>query len=114
MVPVGLLSFATSVCGDVSGIPAEDGRTRAPSLCPVPDCGLHEHAAIYPRSRQIFVGYLSIVSLISMFASPLLNIKLVPNGVGTLLGISQLSLYFYYRSVSAEGEWRVPLMRSYA
>ncbi|GLT80174.1 hypothetical protein SLA2020_516270 [Shorea laevis] len=93
-----------------------------------------------PNSRQIFVGYLSVASLISMFASPLLIINLViktrsveympfylslstllmsfaffsygmfkhdpfvyvPNGIGMLLGSTQLALYAYYSSASGE------------
>uniref|UniRef100_A0A2P2JZI0 Bidirectional sugar transporter SWEET n=2 Tax=Rhizophora mucronata TaxID=61149 RepID=A0A2P2JZI0_RHIMU len=85
--------------------------------------------------RRISVGLLSCVSLVSMFASPLLIINLVirtksveympfflslstflmstsfllygilnfdvfvyiPNGLGTILGIVQLALYYYYR-----------------
>ncbi|KAG6490494.1 bidirectional sugar transporter SWEET2a-like [Zingiber officinale] len=101
-------------------------------------------------TRQAFVGYLSVASLISMFASPLLIINLViktksvefmpfylslatflmsisffvygmllhdffiyiPNGIGTVLGIVQLSLYAYYsrKSVAASG---LPLLASY-
>ncbi|KAG6685362.1 hypothetical protein I3843_12G109100 [Carya illinoinensis] len=61
--------------------------------------------------RWIFVGLLSGASLISMFASPLFII--VPNGMGTILGIVQLVLYFFYsrrqREDSAE-----PLIVSYA
>ncbi|XP_030462051.1 bidirectional sugar transporter SWEET2a-like [Syzygium oleosum] len=103
------------------------------------------------RSRQIFVGYLSVASIISMFVSPLFIIKLVirtrsveympfylsfstsltslsflaygllkadpfiyfPNGIGTILGISQLALYFSYKSASTE-QLREPLMNSSA
>ncbi|KAK4266276.1 hypothetical protein QN277_027223 [Acacia crassicarpa] len=101
--------------------------------------------------RQMFVGFLSVASLISMFASPLFVIKLViptrsvefmpfylslstflmsasffvygmlnfdvfvyvPNGIGTILGIVQLVLYFYYKGASVE-ESREPLIVSYA
>ncbi|KAF8031134.1 hypothetical protein BT93_D0358 [Corymbia citriodora subsp. variegata] len=104
-----------------------------------------------PRSRQIFVGYLSVASIISMFVSPLFIIKLVittrsveympfylslstvlmslsfltygllkadpfiyfPNGIGTILGIIQLALYFYYKSTSTN-HLREPLMNSCA
>ncbi|KAF1899752.1 hypothetical protein Lal_00019883 [Lupinus albus] len=90
--------------------------------------------------RRAFVGFLSCVSLISMFASPLFVINLVirtksvefmpfylslstflmsvsfflygflsgdafvyvPNGIGTLLGLIQLVLYFYYNRSSSE------------
>ncbi|KAH7545085.1 bidirectional sugar transporter SWEET2a isoform X2 [Ziziphus jujuba] len=90
--------------------------------------------------RQIFVGYLSVVSLISMFASPLFIIELViktrsvefmpfylslstflmslsfslygmfkydpfiyvPNGIGTVLGLVQLILYYYFSSSYGE------------
>ncbi|KAF8018906.1 hypothetical protein BT93_H3717 [Corymbia citriodora subsp. variegata] len=103
------------------------------------------------RSQQMFVGYLSVASLISMFASPLFIIKLViktrsieympfylsfstflmslsflaygllkadpfiyfPNGIGTILGIIQLALYFYYKSASTD-HLREPLMNSCA
>ncbi|XP_028753333.1 bidirectional sugar transporter SWEET2 isoform X1 [Neltuma alba] len=102
-------------------------------------------------TRQVFVGSLSVASLISMFASPLFIIKLVirtksvefmpfflslstflmsasfflygllnfdvfvyvPNGIGTILGIVQLALYFYYKDASRE-ESREPLIVSYA
>ncbi|XP_048230843.1 bidirectional sugar transporter SWEET2a [Ricinus communis] len=103
------------------------------------------------HARQMFVGYLSVFSLISMFASPLCVINLVfktksveympfylslatflmslsffaygmlkydpfisvPNGIGTILGITQLMLYFYYSSKYGEGS-RDPLLASYA
>ncbi|KAL3733955.1 hypothetical protein ACJRO7_023326 [Eucalyptus globulus] len=48
-----------------------------------------------PALRRITVGSLSGASLISMFASPLFAI--VPNGIGTVLGITQLVLYFYFK-----------------
>ncbi|XP_028755468.1 bidirectional sugar transporter SWEET2-like isoform X1 [Neltuma alba] len=102
-------------------------------------------------TRRVFVGSLSVASLISMFASPLFIIKLVirtksvefmpfflslstflmsasfflygllnfdvfvyvPNGIGTILGIVQLALYFYYKDASRE-ESREPLIVSYA
>ncbi|KAE8660040.1 Bidirectional sugar transporter SWEET2 [Hibiscus syriacus] len=101
--------------------------------------------------RWIFVGLLSCVSLVSMFASPLFIINLViqtksvefmpfylslstflmstsfflygifnfdafiyvPNGIGTVLGILQLTLYFYYKTKSVE-ESLEPLMVSHA
>ncbi|KAK7272610.1 hypothetical protein RJT34_29321 [Clitoria ternatea] len=101
--------------------------------------------------RQLFVGFLSCASLISMFASPLFVIKLViqtksvefmpfclslstflmstsfflyglfnddafiyaPNGIGTMLGMIQLILYFYYEGKSRENS-REPLIVSYA
>ncbi|XP_059669364.1 bidirectional sugar transporter SWEET2a-like [Cornus florida] len=104
-----------------------------------------------PRTRQIFVGYLTVASLISMFASPLFIINLViktrsveympfylslstflmsvsffvygifkhdpfisvPNGIGSILGIVQLALYYYYSNDSGEGS-REPLLESYA
>ncbi|RVW29578.1 Bidirectional sugar transporter SWEET2a [Vitis vinifera] len=53
-----------------------------------------------PHARQLFVGYLSVASLISMFASPLFII--VPNGIGTILGVVQLVLYAYYSRTSTE------------
>ncbi|XP_062016655.1 bidirectional sugar transporter SWEET2a-like [Rosa rugosa] len=100
--------------------------------------------------RQTFVGYLSVFSLISMFASPLFIIKLViktrsvefmpfylslatflmslsfsaygvfkedpflyfPNGIGTILAIVQLALYFYYSSLSKK-DLREPLIVRY-
>lgn len=105
-----------------------------------------------PPNRQLFVGFLSVVSLISMFASPLFIINLViktrsveympfylslatflmslsffgygmskqdlfisvPNGIGALLGIIQLVLYFCYSRSSDEGGHRAPLLESYA
>ncbi|KAK6934109.1 SWEET sugar transporter [Dillenia turbinata] len=101
--------------------------------------------------RHIFVGSLTIASLISMFASPLFIINLVirtksvefmpfylslstflmsasffayglfsddlfiyiPNGMGTLLGIVQLVLYFYYKGGPIEDSLE-PLVVSYA
>lgn len=107
--------------------------------------------------RQMVVGYLSVFSLISMFASPLFIINLViktqsveympfylslstfltslsfstygvlkfdpflyvsmflqvPNGIGTILGIVQLALYYYYSSKYGEGSAE-PLLASYA
>ncbi|KAL7089239.1 hypothetical protein ACP275_13G177000 [Erythranthe tilingii] len=104
-----------------------------------------------PPNRQLFVGYLSVFSLISMFASPLFIINLViktksveympfylslatllmsisffaygmlkkdpfisvPNGIGAILGIIQLVLYFNYSRSSAEASRR-PLLESYA
>ncbi|MBA0591276.1 hypothetical protein Gorai_019954, partial [Gossypium raimondii] len=62
-------------------------------------------------TRWIFVGFLSCASLISMFASPLFII--VPNGIGTILGILQLALYFRYKAKSME-ESNEPLMVSQA
>jgi len=89
------------------------------------------------NTRQTFVGYLSVASLIFMFASPLSIINLVirtksveympfylsfsmflmsvsffvyiPNGIGTILGIIQLLLYAYFRKGS-RGEDRLPLL----
>ncbi|KAG4981542.1 hypothetical protein JHK85_035500 [Glycine max] len=61
--------------------------------------------------RRFFVGFLSCASLISMFASPLFII--VPNGIGTILGMIQLILYFYFESKSRESS-REPLIVSYA
>ncbi|KAK6123944.1 hypothetical protein DH2020_042104 [Rehmannia glutinosa] len=104
-----------------------------------------------PPNRQLFVGYLSVFSLISMFASPLFIINLVirtksveympfylslatflmslsffvyglfkqdsfisvPNGIGAILGIIQLVLYFCYSRSSVEVSRR-PLLESYA
>ncbi|XP_058773580.1 bidirectional sugar transporter SWEET2-like [Vicia villosa] len=101
--------------------------------------------------RRLFVGILSCVSLISMFASPLFIIKLViqtksvefmpfylslstflmstsflvygilsddifiyvPNGIGTILGMTQLILYFHYESKSRRAV-EEPLIVSYA
>ncbi|XP_021902814.1 bidirectional sugar transporter SWEET2 [Carica papaya] len=102
-------------------------------------------------TRWLFVGLLSCVSLISMFASPLFIINLVirtksvefmpfylslstfllstsfllygmfnhdafiyvPNGIGTVLGIVQLALYFYYSTKCREDE-KEPLIESVA
>ncbi|XP_024020545.1 bidirectional sugar transporter SWEET2a [Morus notabilis] len=101
--------------------------------------------------RQAFVGYLSVASLISMFASPLFIIKLViktrsvefmpfylslstflmslsffaygmlkydgfiyvPNGIGSILGLVQLALYYYFSGTSSEDS-REPLIDMYA
>ncbi|CAN1167283.1 Bidirectional sugar transporter SWEET2a [Linum perenne] len=101
--------------------------------------------------RQLFIGYLSVFSLISMFASPLFIINLViksrsveympfflsfatflmslsfsaygllkgdvfiyaPNGIGTILGLVQLGLYYYYSSQFDESS-REPLLQVYA
>ncbi|XP_038705533.1 bidirectional sugar transporter SWEET2a-like isoform X2 [Tripterygium wilfordii] len=103
-----------------------------------------------PHERQMVVGYLSVASLISMFASPLLVINLViktksveympfylsfatflmslsffvygilksdlfiyiPNGIGTILGIVQLILYYYYSSKVSE-DLKDPLVDQY-
>ncbi|KAI4313135.1 hypothetical protein L6164_026142 [Bauhinia variegata] len=103
-----------------------------------------------PHPRQIFVGYLSVASLISMYASPLFIINLVvktrsieympfylslstflmslsffgygafkddpfiyvPNGIGVILGLVQLILYYYYFSTSREDS-REPLLDHY-
>ncbi|KAI5670734.1 hypothetical protein M9H77_11098 [Catharanthus roseus] len=103
-----------------------------------------------PPNRQTFVGYLTVASLISMFASPLFIINLViktksveympfylslatflmslsffayglfkydpfisvPNGIGAVLGVIQLMLYFYY-SRNSEEVSRRPLLESY-
>ncbi|KAL7212670.1 hypothetical protein ACSBR2_015366 [Camellia fascicularis] len=104
-----------------------------------------------PPNRQIYVGYLSVISLISMFASPLVVINLViktksvefmpfylslatflmslsffaygmfkcdpfiyvPNGIGTVLGIVQLVLYYYYSNAYGKASTE-PLLQSYA
>ncbi|KAL6567330.1 Bidirectional sugar transporter SWEET2a [Orobanche gracilis] len=104
-----------------------------------------------PPNRQLVVGYLSVFSLISMFASPLFIINLVirtksieympfhlsfatllmslsffvygmfkqdpfisvPNGVGAILGIIQLVLYFSYSTSYVEVS-RKPLLESNA
>ncbi|KAL6546443.1 hypothetical protein OROMI_022164 [Orobanche minor] len=106
-----------------------------------------------PPDRQLFVGYLSVFSLISMFASPLFiivksgnqdkkhrihaissvicniideplllriwNVQagsiyfFVPNGVGAILGIIQLVLYFCYSTSYVEVS-RKPLLESNA
>ncbi|KAK9688709.1 hypothetical protein RND81_09G005700 [Saponaria officinalis] len=101
-------------------------------------------------SRQIFVGFLSCATLISMFASPLFIIKLViqtksveympfylslssflmsasffayglfnwdafvyfPNGIGLLLAVVQLGLYYFYKNRSPEDQ--EPLIISYS
>uniref|UniRef100_A0A6N2LYG8 Bidirectional sugar transporter SWEET n=1 Tax=Salix viminalis TaxID=40686 RepID=A0A6N2LYG8_SALVM len=101
--------------------------------------------------RWISVGSLTVVSLISMFASPLFIINLVvrtksvefmpfylslstflmstsfllygvlnfdafiyvPNGIGTILGIMQLLLYFHYKKKSIQ-ESKEPLIVSHA
>ncbi|THG15023.1 hypothetical protein TEA_013929 [Camellia sinensis var. sinensis] len=98
-------------------------------------------------ARRICIGFLSGAALISMFASPLLIIKLVirtrsvefmpfylslstflmstafflygifnfdpfiyvPNGIGAILGIVQLALFFYYKNTSGEAS-REPLL----
>ncbi|XP_075085969.1 bidirectional sugar transporter SWEET2a-like [Nicotiana tabacum] len=103
-----------------------------------------------PPSRQTFVGYLSVISLISMFASPLFIINLVirtksveympfylslatflmslsffaygmfkqdpfisvPNGIGGILGVIQLVLYWRYSRPHEEPTR--PLLESYA
>ncbi|XP_052179292.1 bidirectional sugar transporter SWEET2a-like [Diospyros lotus] len=103
-----------------------------------------------PPERQIFVGYLSAMSLISMFASPMFVINLViktksveympfslslatfltsfsfflfgalkcdlflwvPNGIGMILGIMQLVLYYYCINVYGDDS-RVPLLESF-
>ncbi|KAF3449830.1 hypothetical protein FNV43_RR05909 [Rhamnella rubrinervis] len=105
-----------------------------------------------PDQRQLFVGYLSVASLISMFASPLFIIKLViktrsvefmpfnlslstflmslsfsaygilkydpflyvPNGIGTILALVQLVLYYYISNASREEDSTKVLIESYA
>ncbi|CAN1230365.1 Bidirectional sugar transporter SWEET2a, partial [Linum grandiflorum] len=102
------------------------------------------------ETRQLFIGYLSVFSLISMFASPLFIINLViktrsveympfflsfatflmsvsfsvygllkadvfiyvPNGIGTVLGVVQLALYYYYRNQFDENSTE-PLLEAY-
>jgi len=102
--------------------------------------------------RKMFVGFLSVFSLISMFASPLSIIKLVietssveympfylslstllmsvsfftygflgqdpfvyvPNGIGSVLGIIQLGLYFHYRNIGRRRQAVQPLLSSTA
>ncbi|CAH9114271.1 unnamed protein product [Cuscuta epithymum] len=104
-----------------------------------------------PPGRQIFVGCLSVLSLISMFASPLFIINMViktrsveympfylslatflmslsffvyglsmhdifisaPNGIGAILGVVQLVLYFWYMERSQD-ESRRKLLESCA
>ncbi|GJR41333.1 hypothetical protein Tco_1058867 [Tanacetum coccineum] len=61
--------------------------------------------------RHLIIGFLSCATLISMFASPLS--VMVPNGIGTFLGIVQLALYFYYNDKSKQ-EHREPLIESVA
>ncbi|CAN0853694.1 Bidirectional sugar transporter SWEET2a [Linum grandiflorum] len=101
--------------------------------------------------RQLFIGYLSVFSLISMFASPLFIINLViktrsveympfflslatflmslsflaygmlkddtfitvPNGIGTILGVVQLALYYHYSNRFSENS-REPLLAEFA
>ncbi|CAN1847260.1 Bidirectional sugar transporter SWEET2a [Linum perenne] len=101
--------------------------------------------------RQLFIGYLSVFSLISMCASPLFIINLViktrsveymplflsiatflmsvsflaygllkgdtfiavPNGIGAILGIVQLGLYYHYSSQFDENS-REPLLAEFA
>ncbi|KAK6917273.1 SWEET sugar transporter [Dillenia turbinata] len=81
------------------------------------------------HTRQLFVGYLSVASLISMFASPLFIINLVIRTrsveympfylslstflMRTILGVVQLALYSYYNKKSKD-ESRQPLFESYA
>lgn len=115
--------------GLLLGIFGVFGAIASTSLC-----------AFEPPGRQIFVGYLSVLSLISMFAAPLFVINLViktksveympfylslatflmsfsffvyglfecdifisvPNGIGVLLGVLQLGLYFYYSENSED------------
>ncbi|CAI0381961.1 unnamed protein product [Linum tenue] len=48
------------------------------------------------HTRQLSIGYISVFSLIFMFASPVFII--VPNGIGTILGVVQLALYYHYSS----------------
>lgn len=102
--------------------------------------------------RKLFVGSLSVFSLISMFASPLSIIKLVietrsvefmpfylslstllmsvsffaygflgqdpfvyvPNGIGSVLGMIQLGLYFSYRDIGRRRQAAQPLLSSTA
>lgn len=102
--------------------------------------------------RKLFVGSLSVFSLISMFASPLSIIKLVietrsvefmpfylslstllmsvsffaygflgqdpfvyvPNGIGSVLGMIQLGLYFSYRDIGRRRQAEQPLLSSTA
>lgn len=102
--------------------------------------------------RKLFVGSLSVFSLISMFASPLSIIKLVietrsvefmpfylslstllmsvsffaygflgqdpfvyvPNGIGSVLGMIQLVLYFSYRDIGRRRQAAQPLLSSTA
>ncbi|KAK7405367.1 hypothetical protein VNO78_06619 [Psophocarpus tetragonolobus] len=73
---------------------------------------------IRTKSVEFMPFYLSLSTLlmsISFFLYGLLNIDAfiyVPNGIGTVLGMIQLVLYFYYKSSSNEG-CRQPLIVSY-
>lgn len=60
---------------------------------------------------EFFLSYMYLfTSLASLYL--LLNFQ-VPNGIGTVLGIVQLALYFYYHN-SSEEDSREPLLVSYA
>lgn len=53
--------------------------------------------------------------LFTLFIHPYVSVgkMQVPNGIGTILGIVQLALYYYYSSKYGEGS-REPLLASYA
>ncbi|KAK4850254.1 hypothetical protein QYF36_005169 [Acer negundo] len=74
---------------------------------------------IRTKSVEFMPFYLSLSTFLmstSFFVYGILNMDVfiyVPNGMGTVLGIVQLVLYFYYKGSSRE-ESRVPLIVSYS
>ncbi|KAJ7948810.1 Bidirectional sugar transporter SWEET [Quillaja saponaria] len=74
---------------------------------------------IRTKSVEFMPFHLSLSTFLmstSFFIYGMLNedaFVFMPNGIGTILGIVQLALYFHYRSFSRE-EYREPLIVSYA
>ncbi|KAK0600482.1 hypothetical protein LWI29_015412 [Acer saccharum] len=74
---------------------------------------------IRTKSVEFMPFYLSLSTFLmstSFFVYGILNMDIfvyIPNGMGTVLGIVQLVLYFYYKRSSRE-ESRVPLIVSYS
>ncbi|KAI3769379.1 hypothetical protein L6452_00481 [Arctium lappa] len=74
---------------------------------------------IQTRSVEFMPFYLSLSTFLmstSFLLYGIFNLDpfiYVPNGIGTILGIAQLALYFYYNNKSEE-EFREPLIESFA
>nr|GMC47256.1 bidirectional sugar transporter SWEET1-like [Ipomoea batatas] len=58
--------------------------------------------ALHAHARKIFCGFAAAIFSIIMYGSPLSI--MVPNGVGSMLGMGQLMLYAIYRGNKGEGK----------
>nr|GLL17521.1 bidirectional sugar transporter SWEET1-like [Ipomoea trifida] len=58
--------------------------------------------ALHAHARKIFCGFAAAIFSIIMYGSPLSI--MVPNGVGSMLGMVQLMLYAIYRGNKGEGK----------